>query len=277
LIRVVNPAQIPAFPAEQGGSALASALRDAVKFSNISIIWIEGGGGGCARVDLGIPAIDCNFDILPIRESNMRMDLYIVGGPGGDDTHIFHPNPILGNEFCRLAPELAINESNVPTPNNSINCKSNIQTHPNLAVGVVVYNVNKDTWSIINAFTGPKTANTTMVSPVGGPGHAGNDVFIFYNAITNCTAGFVGQPEVPIVGYDYSNPFVIEVASLGSTSVGEDLHICGPDVGFPHDLAHLPMPVITFPSIINRSKPCKKLHIRCLSDYRLNYILRWRT
>jgi hypothetical protein len=198
----------------------------------------------------------------------------ILAGAGSDTTHVVDPT---GREWYKLGAQLATGKSVAGTPNTSIQVHSNIQTHPNLAVGVVVYNSSKNTWSYITAFTGPMTADTTMVDGVDA--HGDGDDFIFYAAPT---MGGVWCPTLglgaPCVAYNYAMPDIIEIApAIPGLVPGVRCMVQGGDIGAPYDLNHPAVCIISPPPSVYHSGISTRLQVKSMSDWRLEYILRWKT
>jgi hypothetical protein len=249
---------------------------DSRTYNNVSIIWIEGGGGGVAIVDLGVDALDCDFSVASMNNSGNKMSENFLAGPGSNTTTVVDP---AGRELYKLGALLISGGIAGPgaSPPGTIVTQSNIQTHPNLAVGVVVYNINKNSWSYITAFTAPNAANITLVE--GPAGNDAGDALEFHAAPTMSGTWFpaLGQGR-GVSAYNYAAPDRFDIApAVPGLGPGVMCMYQGGDIGSTYDLEHPAVCVISPPPSVYHSGISTRLQVKTASDWRLEYILRWKT
>ena len=283
MIRVVNPTQLPAFPAAQGAEAVAGAVNDGKRYNNVSIVWVAGGNpaaseGGTAIVDLGVDALDCDFSVVQINNSGNCGPLNIVAAAGTNATVFVHPT----TEIYKLGMSQGVSrEHGGGSPNTEIFTQSyNIEDK--YAIGTIVHNVTKDTYSRIDSWGVAKgRANTTMLSPPGGPGHDENDVYHFLSPVADL--GVYNHrllEQQNYFSYNYADPFKLVTTAFvkpGAPPIPNDICDIATGTGGQYDARHPPALIISPPPSVYNSGVSSRLQIKGTSEFDMQYIVRWRT
>lgn len=267
-----------------GYDPVQRAIDGATNYNNVSVVNIPGihAGGGVNVFDLGVDPLYCQFSVCGVNPWAPTSLGDFVAGAGTTQAVLIFP----GHNFYKENTTVAMHgKINVGGDMNKCNCYDRLEPDatipgsPGLNIGMIVHNVNRNSWSYITAFDDNFTLSVTVIEAgTGAPVH--DDVVEFYSNGWGTYIDRITESRgctCSVTPGQYDRLIVDGPGYTGVPVPGDTVNI-GPSLSVnPNDRMHQPALVISPPRSYHGSGPDHRLQIMSSSEFRLDYIVRYKT